>query len=1011
MSANVKINANSTEFNRQMAEMARELNKVKSSYNLANTQAKLFGSTTDALKSKQSGLTSKINIQNRMIEAQSKHLKDLNKDLEKQKSERDRLNIKIEETNRKYKESVRQTGKNSEESKKLKQELDNLKKEYEKNDKAIDSNIKKLDNAEVKLNNSKKSLMENKKALEEVNKQLEKSKLDKFSEGLEKTSQKAENISSKMKPASAVITGLGTAAAVASMDFQEGVANINTLLDDHSHLDSYKKKIIDVSNETGINIDIVTDGMYQAISSIGDGGAETEKIFDTMANSAKAGGAEVKDAVALISAGMKGYNTVNDETAKKIGDLAFQTAKLGVTTFPEMASSMQPLFPLANNLNLSMTDLFTDMATLTGVTGNTSEVCTQLKAVFSNLIKPTKDMEKLMKKYGYSNGQAMLKQKGLIGTLKILQKETGGQSDKMGKLFSSTEGLTALTALTGSQFDTLTEKSKKMGNALGTTDSVLKIVNSTYKNNLRTSLNRAKNSLIEFGDIIAPFVSKFAIGLSAVTKAINGMTKWQKKLVVGLGAGFIATNLAIGAFAKLTKGLSNNIKFMQKSTTAIKDYIKATRNGETKLVKFGRGILNVTRNIKEFTINIGRKAVQGVKSFGKGILNATKAVGKFAISIGKTTLKGVKAFGKGILTVTKAVGKFAISVGKTALKGLKAFGRVSLSVAKNLGRLTLTILKNTAQLSKNGFMWLGNKAKMLACKSAQLAVTAATKAMTLAQKGLNLVMSMNPIGIVITALVALGAIFVTLYNKCDWFRNGVNAVWSKVKNVFIGFANFFKGAFHRDFTQTFGLLGVPLNNFFSIVNAIWNGIKGVFNGVISFLSGTFTGNWRKVFSGLRQIISSIFVTIGGIIKAPINAAISGINSAIRAVNKISFDVPSWIPVVGGKHFGVHLPTIPALAEGGIVTKATMALVGEGKEHEAVIPLSKLDKLVTNSVQKVLNTKENKTYEKDNKENKIIQVVLQVGNKQVAEAIFDEFGTLISKNQRTRGIVRGKIQHV
>lgn len=978
MSANVKINANSSEFNRQMAEMARELRQVKSSYSLANTQAKLFGSTTDVLKSKQSGLTNKLNIQNRMIESQSKHLRDLNKDLENQKSEREKLNAKISETNRKYQESVTATGKNSEESKKLKSELDKLKEAQSKNNTEIDSTVKKLDNAQVKLNNSQKSLMENEKALEEVNKQLEKSKFDKFSEGLEKSSQKAENISNKMKPASAAVVGFGTAATMASMNFQEGTANINTLLDDHSHLENYKKKIMDVSNDTGMSIDIVTDGMYQAISSIGDGGAETEKIFDTMANSAKAGGAEVKDAVALISAGMKGYNQVNGETAEKIGDLAFQTAKLGVTTFPEMAASMQPLFPLASNLNISMTELFTDMSTLTGVTGNTSEVSTQLKAVFSNLIKPTKDMQKLMKKYGYSNGQAMLKSKGLIGTLKILQKETGGQSDKMGKLFSSTEGLTALTALTGSQFDTMTEKSKKMNDAYGTTDSVLKIVNSTYKNNLTTSLNKAKNALIGFGDIIAPFVSKFADGLSRVVNAINALTPGQKKLVVGLGAGFVATNLSIGAFAKLTKGLSNNIKFMQKSCTAVKDYIKATRNCETKLGKLGRGILNVTRSIKEFTLNIGIKAVQGLKSFGRGILNATKAVGKFAII-----------------------------VGKTALKGLKAFGRASLSVGKSLGKLTLAILKNTAQLAKNGLMWLANKAKMLACKGAQLAVTGATKAMTLAQKALNLAMSMNPIGLVIISLVALGAIFVTLYKKCDWFRNGVNAVWAKVKNIFVGFANFFKGAFHRDFTQTFGLLGVPLNQFFGVVNAIWNGIKGVFNGVLTFLSGVFTGNWKKIFSGLKEIIASIFSTIGGIIKAPINAAISGINSAIRAVNKISFDVPNWVPVFGGKHFGIHLPQVPALAEGGIVTKATMALVGEGKEHEAVIPLSKLDKLVTNSVQKVLN-KESKSYEKGNKENKLTQVILQVGNKDIASAIFDEFGTLISKNQRSRGIARGHV---
>ncbi|CEP42975.1 phage tail tape measure protein [Paraclostridium sordellii] len=978
MSANIKINANSSEFNRQMAEMARELNKVKSSYNLANTQAKLFGSTTDVLKNKQSELTSKINVQNRMIETQSKHLRDLNKDLANQKSERDRLNTKIEETNRKYQESVNATGKNSEESKKLKAELKELKEAQSKNNTEIDSTVKKLDNAEVKLNNSQKSLMENKKALEEVNKELEKSKIDKFTEGLEKSSQKAEHVSNKMKPASTAIVGLGTAATMASMNFQDGVANINTLLDDQSHLESYKNKIMDVSNEAGMNIQTVSDGMYQAISSIGDGGKETEKIFEDMAKGAKAGGAEVKDSVSLISAGMKGYGSVNDETAKKISDLAFQTAKLGVTTFPEMASSMQPLFPLSNSLNLSMEELFGSMATLTGVTGGTSEVSTQLKAVFSNLMKPTKDMEKLIKKYGYENSQAMLKSEGLGGVLKILQKETGGQADKLGKLFSSTEAVTALTALTGENFNDFTNKTKAMGNASGATDAAFKKISDTTKNSLSSSLNLAKNSLIEFGEILSPFVAKFAKGLSSVIKAIGGMTKGQKTLVVGLGAGFVATNLAIGAFAKLAKGLSNNIKFMQKSGKAIKDYVKATRDGETKIVKFGKGVAKVSRNIKDFTLNIGRKAVQGLKSFGKGLLSVTKNLGKFAISIGKTAVKGILAFGKGLLTVTK-----------------------------NLGKLTLAILKNSAQLTKNGLMWLGTKAKMLAFKGAQLAVTTATKAMTLAQKGLNLVMSMNPIGIVITALVALGAVFVTLYNKCEWFRNGVNAVWNGVKNIFVGFANFFKGAFHIDFTRTFGLLGVPLNHFFSVVGTVWNGIKGVFNGVLTFLSGVFTGNWRKIFSGLKQIIASIFGTIGGIIKAPINAAISGINSAIRAVNRISFTVPNWVPMFGGKHFGIHLPQIPALAEGGIVTKATMALVGEGKEHEAVIPLSKLDKLVTNSVQKVLDNRGNKTYEKNNQEPRIIQINLQVGSKNVAEAIFDEFGNLISKNQRSRGIARGR----
>lgn len=110
------------------------------------------------------------------------------------------------------------------------------------------------------------------------------------------------------------------------------------------------------------------------------------------------------------------------------------------------------------------------------------------------------------------------------------------------------------------------------------------------------------------------------------------------------------------------------------------------------------------------------------------------------------------------------------------------------------------------------------------------------------------------------------------------------------------------------------------------------------------------------------------------------------------------------PGIGGSHFGVNLPTIPALAEGGIVTKATMALVGEGKEHEAVIPLSKLDKLVSRSVEKVLNAKEDS---KDNKpNNNIYEIIIPVDGKTIAKVVIDSMGNILNGNANSRAVVRG-----
>lgn len=924
MAANIKINANSSEFQRQMKAMSMELKKVGSSYNLANTQAKLFGSTTDVLKSKQAELTSKIKIQNNMITAQSKHIKDLNKDLENQKNERDRLNSKIEETNKKYKDSIESTGKNSEESKKLKKELEDLKNEYNQNEKAIDSNSRKLDNAEIKLNNSKKALMENEKALQDINKELEKSKLDKFTTNVENMGKHAENVSNKMKPYSAAITGVGVAATSSSIEFEDAMAKVSTIADiTQIPLEDLKKAILDLSNQTGISSSEIANNVYDAISA----GQKTGDAVNFVSNStklAKAGYAEAGQSLDLLTTILNSYGLEAKEVIR-VSDTLIQTQNLGKVTVGELASDMGKVIPTAKSLGVNLTQVSTGYALMTSKGIKSAETTTYMNSMLNELGKSGTTANKALKQASGESFQDLIKSGKSVGDILAMMEKHAKKSGKsLSDMFGSAEAGKAALILSTNSGKAFNETLEKMKNSAGATEDAFNKVNSTTGQGLKHSLNQAKNALIDFGDVISPVILLGSKALSLVTKSLSYMSKGQKTLVVGLGATFVATNLAIGGFAKLSKGLSSNIKFVKDTSKSVKDYVKATKEGTSGIAKFGKGIL---------------------------------------------------------------------------------------TVSKNIGSLSLSLLKNTGMIVKNGLQWTLSKAKLIAYKTAQIAVTGATKAMALAQKGLNLVMSMNPIGLVIIALTSLGAIFVVLYNKCEWFRNGVNQVWNGIKNTFIGFANFFKGVFKTDFTKTFGLLGAPLNSFFGVVNAIWGGVKGVFNGVITFLSGVFTGNWRKVFKGLSDIVSSIFGALGGIIKAPINAAIRGINAAIRGVNRISFTIPEWVPGLGGKHFGINLPTIPALAEGGIVTKATMALVGEGKEHEAVIPLSKLDKLVTDSVSKVLKSKSENEVVNKSKSPNLIQVDFQVGSKVIAQAIYDEYGNLIGKNQSSRGIARGRVQHV
>lgn len=215
---------------------------------------------------------------------------------------------------------------------------------------------------------------------------------------------------------------------------------------------------------------------------------------------------------------------------------------------------------------------------------------------------------------------------------------------------------------------------------------------------------------------------------------------------------------------------------------------------------------------------------------------------------------------------------------------------------------------------------------------------------------LNAVFMANPIGIVIGLLGALAGAFVYAWNTSETFRNVVVGTWEAVKEAFSSVINWIKNAFTVDWSNAFGFIGDILNSHLANVKNIFNSVKQIFNGIIEFVKGVFTGNWSRAWQGVVNIFGGIMNGLGAVIKAPLNAVIGLVNSAISGLNSISVTIPDWIPFVGGKHFGVNLPKVPYLYNGGIVTQPTFmggyvagdSYKGRGNQAEAVIPLDKLE---------------------------------------------------------------------
>jgi hypothetical protein len=100
----------------------------------------------------------------------------------------------------------------------------------------------------------------------------------------------------------------------------------------------------------------------------------------------------------------------------------------------------------------------------------------------------------------------------------------------------------------------------------------------------------------------------------------------------------------------------------------------------------------------------------------------------------------------------------------------------------------------------------------------------------------------------------------------------------------------------------------------AVFSAIKTGIKGGMDAITTYLSFVM-GVYKAIFNGIAKLWNN---TIG----------------------KLSFSVPNWVPGLGGKGFDV--PNIPMLANGGIVTSPTLAMIGEGNGPEAVIPLNRMN---------------------------------------------------------------------
>ena len=195
----------------------------------------------------------------------------------------------------------------------------------------------------------------------------------------------------------------------------------------------------------------------------------------------------------------------------------------------------------------------------------------------------------------------------------------------------------------------------------------------------------------------------------------------------------------------------------------------------------------------------------------------------------------------------------------------------------------------------------------------------------------------------------------------DGLLSGIKAIPEKVKAVFESMKTKIKE---------------KINTVKTWMSEKADAIKDKFVGAFTKIKTKVT----DVMTGLKNAIKKPINGIIGFINKLISGIVAGINNMIRALNKLHFTVPSWIPVIGGKNFGFNLktvsaPQIPYLAQGTVVNPSHefLAMLGDNRqEQEIVSPLSTMKQALLEAL-----------HESGMSGNK--EVVLQLDGKTLARA--------------------------
>ena len=695
--------------------------------------------------------------------------------------------------------------------------------------------------------------------------------------------------------------------------------------------------------------------------------AETSMaMLPNVLNLAAAGSIDLASASDMITDAQSALGLTLDQTNAMVDQMAAASSKSN-TSVAQLGEAILTVGGTAQYMAGGTQELNTVLGVLAdnGIKG--SEGGTHLRNMLLKLSAPTADATKLLNNLG---GQVFDAQGNMRSFTQIFPELNAAMSDltdqerldAMATLFNSRD-IASATALLG----TTTERWEELGAAIGDSAGAADQMAKTQLDNLAGDITLFKSALegaqIALSDQLTPSLREFVQfgsgalgelttafqegGLDGAMEALGGILSDGLGMIIEQAPGF--TDAGMRLLGALGQGLLDNLPTITSAALTIAlmlvdglvtAFPALTQGGTQLLLQLALGIADAIPEL-----------IPAVLTAVFEIVNTLTGPDTLTALLG-AALAILLALGDGLITaipdlvaaipviVENLVTALVVAAPMLAEAGVHLLG----SLASNLPAIVAAVIQAVPAIiaALLGAFFGSDFVDGLAgfFSGAWESATATVPALGAMASGIQTILE-NIIGFVQNiftgnwsaawqnVLGIIQGIFTVIASVANLpmqlllagVQNGLNAV----------------GAFLQEKVP---FLGAIFTGWASSISAAIDNVKAVFSSIIDFIGNVFAGNWSAAWQNIQDIFGNLFGAIVNLAKAPINGVISAINFVLEKINGISVTIPDWVPGVGGKTLGFNLPTIPQMAEGGIVTGPTILEAGEAGD-EAIIPLPEL----------------------------------------------------------------------